>query len=52
MEIPFIFFAFLIAVAKASAHTMNIYGQSGHPCRTPQLKLKKPEDHPLLTTQL
>ena len=46
MEIPFIFLSFLyIAVAKTSAHTMNInytlFGESGHPCLTPQLKTEK-----------
>ena len=50
--IPSIFVLFLIFCAKISAHKINIYGESGHPWRTPRSKEKYSELQPLLVTQL
>ena len=39
--------SFLIAEPSTSAHKINKYGESGHPCLTPRLSGKNSDDHPL-----
>ena len=50
--IPSIFVLFLIPCAKISAHRISIYGESGHPWRTPRSKENYSELNPLLVTEL
>ena len=45
---PFTSGSFLIFIANNSIASINRYGESGQPCRTPRVTLKDPEAQPLL----